>query len=94
MEPRTVEGNYKTVKEHGGDCYYKGMKGKCGRKRAIMMGQLQEVEERLQSGELIDGGDVRRVMFEDVPARTVHRSVLLIHSDLFLPLGSSLSCLL
>jgi hypothetical protein len=71
MEPRTVTRNYNLVKENGGNCYYDGRKGKCGRKKAFSEGQLEEAEERLESGELIDGEDVRRVMFPDKPAHTV-----------------------
>jgi hypothetical protein len=76
FEPRTLEHNYNTVKEHGGDCYYDGRRGHCRCKCVLSDKQLKEVEERLQSGELIDVEDVRQEMFPDIPAQTVSCSHL------------------
>ncbi|KAF7328729.1 DDE-3 domain-containing protein [Mycena venus] len=71
ISPLTLSRNYNTVKSHGGDCYYDGRQGKSGQKRALSDEQLMEAEERFELGELIDGEDVRRVMFPGVPGRTV-----------------------
>ncbi|KAJ7021399.1 hypothetical protein C8F04DRAFT_1195526 [Mycena alexandri] len=49
---------------------YDGRRGKSGRKPTFSGEQLKEAEESLESGELIDGEDVRREMFPEVPART------------------------
>ncbi|KAJ7230676.1 hypothetical protein GGX14DRAFT_384587 [Mycena pura] len=71
IDPQTLSNNHNLVKSHGGDCYYNGKKGKTGRKRTFMEAQLNEAEERLESGELIDVEDVRRVMFPKIPAHTI-----------------------
>ncbi|KAK6971802.1 hypothetical protein R3P38DRAFT_2758737 [Favolaschia claudopus] len=75
IQPRTLARNCRLVKDHGGNCYYDGRRGNSGRKRVISDEQLQEAEERLVSGELNDGEDVRREMFPDVRPRTVRNSL-------------------
>ncbi|KAJ7210693.1 hypothetical protein GGX14DRAFT_335354, partial [Mycena pura] len=71
---RSLARNYRKVEEHGGDFYLNLRKGRCGRKRRISEEGLQEAERALEAGEVVDGEDVRRVLFPDVPSRTVRNS--------------------
>ncbi|KAJ7305473.1 hypothetical protein DFH08DRAFT_520545 [Mycena albidolilacea] len=76
--PRTIEKNVKKVAEHGGDFYYNGKKGKCGRKRRLPTPDLELIELELQDPEsdIVNGEDVRRELFPEIPGRTVRNSGL------------------
>jgi len=71
IQPRTINDNYNLVKAHGGDFYYNGRKGHSGRKQKIDDAQLAEAVDRVESGEMLDGAEVQRVMFPDGALRTV-----------------------
>ncbi|KAJ7191692.1 hypothetical protein GGX14DRAFT_406935 [Mycena pura] len=65
-----ISRSYKRVKANNDDLYLNCRKGRCGRKRAITTEGIAEVERTLDDGEVVDGADVQRVMYPDVPART------------------------
>ncbi|KAJ7190349.1 hypothetical protein GGX14DRAFT_408121 [Mycena pura] len=62
---------YKTIQASGGDLYFNQRKGKGGRKPAISAEGIEEIEEALEDGRVTDGADVQRIMYPDVPPRTV-----------------------
>ncbi|KAJ6524357.1 hypothetical protein B0H19DRAFT_1276582 [Mycena capillaripes] len=75
LHARTLARNYEQVKEHDGDCHLNNKKGHVGRKKSISDEDMTEAVERVNAGELIDGEDVRRVMFPTIPVRTVRDSL-------------------
>jgi hypothetical protein len=78
MHPKTIERNYKQVKEKGGDFYFNNRKGRAGRPKAISDEDVEEAVRRIDAGELINGEDVRREMLPNNTSRTVRDTALLI----------------
>ncbi|KAJ7201844.1 hypothetical protein GGX14DRAFT_655080 [Mycena pura] len=75
--PRTIEKSLKKVAEHGGDFYHNGKKGKCGRKRRLSTPDLELIDLELQDseGDIVNGEDVRRELFPEIPGRTIRNSL-------------------
>ncbi|CAK5269993.1 unnamed protein product [Mycena citricolor] len=79
--PHALAKSMKKVAEHNNNFYFNGKKGVCGRKRTLLEEQITEAIDKLDSRELVDGKQVKCILFPNVPSFTVHHS----HYSIALP---------